>query len=371
MIKGKATTSIRESVEDCRVDYRKIDALNVSSIKCYDTDPVKFYKEFILKQKRKDKKTVATIIGDLADFYLLDCRGCEEEFQNRFDEKFALYEGAKGTGQVFILADELFEITQNSCNTKGEVVVSFEDRFKEAYQKIQNLGKYKGKSVEAVMDDFDKNGKDYFQLLLDNSCKTVVEVSLVDKSRKVADQLMQDEFTQCLFTECEGLEYYPKFAIEWVYTTSSGKNIKCKSEIDLMAIDHNQSIIYLKDLKTTYDNENFEYTYLKYRYDLQAAFYYLAVQYWAKEEGLDSYSVKPMEFIVGDTSSNNRRPVCFQTVQEDLDKSMDGFTIRGVYYKGLRQLIEEISWAEDNGIWNCSKQVVDNMGKMKLNLQYE
>ena len=51
MIKGKSISSKRESVPECRVDYRKIDALNVSSIKGYDTDPVKFYKEFILKQR--------------------------------------------------------------------------------------------------------------------------------------------------------------------------------------------------------------------------------------------------------------------------------------------------------------------------------
>lgn len=370
MIKGKSTTSKRESVPECQVEYRKIDALNVSSIKCYDTDPVKFYKEFILKQRRKDSKSTSLIIGDLADFYLLDCKGDDAEFENRFHDKFALYEGVKGTGQVFTLCDKLYEITEQSLNSKGEVVISFEDRFKDAYSYMISQGFYKGKTLEKVLEDFTEKGKDYFQTLLDNSCKTVVEISLVDKSKKVAIMLATDEFTKDIFTE-NNLDYFPKFPVEWKYTTQNGKVIKCKSEIDILKIDHKDKKIYLKDLKTTYDNENFEYSYLKYRYDLQAAFYYLALEYWSREEGMDDYTVEPMEFIVGDTSANNRRPVRFQTTLTDLDAGLNGCVIKGVRYKGVHELIEEIAWAENNSMWNCSKELFDNQGVMKLNLNYE
>ena len=370
MIKGKSITSKRESVPECRVDYRKIDALNVSSIKCYDTDPVKFYREFILKQKRADKKSTSLIIGDLADFYLLDCRGDDEEFENRFHDKFALYEGAKGTGQVFTLADKLYSVTETSLNSMGEVVISFEDRFKDAYDFMIHQGFYKGKTLEKVLEDFNDKGKDYFQTLLDNSCKIVVEVSLVDKSKKVATMLATDPFTEEVFKEGD-MDYLPKFPIEWEYTTQSGKVIKCKSEVDILKICHKEKKIYLKDLKTTYDNENFEYSYLKFRYDLQAAFYYLALEYWRKQEGMVDYTVEPMEFIVGDTSANNRRPVRFQTTLSDLDAGLNGCTIRGNRYKGIHELIDEISWAEDNDIWNASKELCDNNGIMQLNLNYD
>src|SRR4029079_2847520 len=125
-----------------------------------------------------------------------------------------------------------------------------------------------------------------------------------------------------------------------------------KSEIDILHIDHEKKIIYIKDLKTTYDNENFEYSYIKNSYYLQNAFYYLAVKYWAAQENLD-YDIVPMEFIVGDTSSNNRRPVRYTTSFADITSGLHGFTLRGNYYRGIHELVEEIEWCEKNNIWNC------------------
>ena len=58
-----------------KVDYRKVDALNQSALKVYDTDPIQFYKQFILKEKREDASSPSMLLGDLVDFYLLECRG--------------------------------------------------------------------------------------------------------------------------------------------------------------------------------------------------------------------------------------------------------------------------------------------------------
>lgn len=372
MVKGRSITRVRENLTDCRVEYRKIDALNCSSIKRFDEDPVGFYNEFILKKMRKDSvKKVSFILGDLVDFYLLECDGDDTIFENRFDEKFALFTGKKGTKQSFILADELFLITQQSLNTKGEIVTSFMDRFKEAFYKVQEGGKnFKGKTIEYALQVFQDEAEDYFQMMIENSCKTVVEVSLVDKAKKIANLMTTDPFTSDLFNDKE-MEYFPKFPIEWTYTTTDGKKIACKSELDIMRIDHRNKKVYLHDLKTTFDNEGFEGTYLRYRYDLQAAFYYLATQEWMNNNNLGSYNLERMEFIVGDTSSNNRRPVRFQTSMKDLEAGLNGFSIRGKYYKGIHQLIEEISWAEDNSMWNMSRELIESNGRTSLNIEYD
>ena len=87
MIKGKKIQP-KVIIDKPNVNYRKLDALNQSMIKLFDSDPVKFYEEFKLGRKRRDKKNVSLIIGDLVDFYLLSCRGDELEFNNRLDEKF-------------------------------------------------------------------------------------------------------------------------------------------------------------------------------------------------------------------------------------------------------------------------------------------
>lgn len=368
MIKGQVIKE-RDTIIRPNVNYRALPSLNCSMIKLFDSDPVKFFEQWKMGKKKKETKTTSTIIGDIVDFYLLDCRGDESEFDMRFDEKFSLFEGVKGSGQVFILADELFEITQQYVNDEGEVTVSFDTRFTEAYNKVKAAGKYSGKTEEKVLEDFNKNGYDYFKCLVDNVGKVTVDVSLLDKSKKIANMLMTDPFTQDVFEDNDEEEYFPKFPIEWMYGEGEDKTL-CKSEIDILRINHTKKCIYLKDLKTTYDNEAFEYSYLRFRYDLQAAFYYLAVSHWAKEEGMGDYTITPMEFIVGDTSANNRRPIRYQTSEVDLKAALMGFRVNN-YYKGVHQLMKEISWAESTNNWNVSKMAYENDGKLTLNLDYK
>jgi hypothetical protein len=40
-------------------------------------------------------------------------------------------------------------------------------------------------------------------------------------------------------------------------------------------------------------------------------------------------------------------------------------------YRGIHNLISDIMWAEDTEIWNCSKEVYDNSGKLCINISYD
>ena len=250
MIKGKQI-EVREAIEKPSFNYRKLDALNQSMLKTFDSDPIQFYNEFKLGKKRKSKTNTALIIGDLVDFFLLECHGDDVEFENQFDKKFVLYQGKKGSGQVFQLADYLYEETENCLNDKGEITCSFMERFKVAYERItQQDDKYKDsksdtgyKSLEKVLEDFEKNGMEYFQLKMDNADKTVVQMSLVDKAKIVAGNLLNDSFTSYAFGKIPDMEYITHFPIEWTYDFGNGKFIKCKSEVDMMHIDHEKKII--------------------------------------------------------------------------------------------------------------------------------
>lgn len=362
MIKGEPIQQ-RDQVFRPEVNYRKLTALNCSMIKLFDTDPVKFFEQYKLGKVSKEKSGLALQIGDIVDFYLLDCRGDDDEFNTRFDEKFALAEHKSGGGQVYELAKILFEETVLDMDPEtNEVKTSFDIRFSRAYENVQRLGYYKNKSEDKVLEDFNEKGYDHYQTLVDNIGKKVVEIYTLEKAKKVAELLKNDEFTKDVFCDCnEDLEYVPKFPIEWMY-----KEMKCKSELDILVIDHAKKTIYPKDLKTTYDNESFEIGYLKHKYYLQAAFYHLATQYWAKENNLEEYTVMPMEFIVGDTSSNNRRPVRFQLSETDLKAGLEGWgDIRGIH-----DLLSDITWAEKNDVWNTSRDVYENKGRMKLNIKY-
>jgi hypothetical protein len=376
MIKGK---TIRQGEETPAISYRKLDALNQSMIKLFDSDPVKFFEQFKLgKERDDDKKSVSLIIGDLVDFYLLSCKGNEDEFHNRFDEKFALFSGTKGTGQVYGLADLLFELTRRDTNKDtGKVKTSFETRFNEAVKIVQADGKYKGKTEEKVLEDFEKNGLAYFESLVNNVGRTVIDSSLVDKALYVGNRIKNDEFTREYFDFNERdmtanqLEVYTHFAVQWTYIVDAKKKIECKSEIDLLVIDHARKIIHVRDLKTTYDNESFDYMYIKNSYYLQNAFYWKAIRVWAAENGMADYEVMPLEFIVGDTSANNRRPLVYRTSIQDVKFGLHGFDLRGTHYRGIEELIDEIVWCEEKNMWDCSREAYKNMGKMQLNIKYD
>lgn len=370
MIRG---TQKREQAftQKTQVNYRALDALNQSMLRLFDSDPVKFFEEFKLGKKRKQKKNASLIIGDLVDFYLLECRGDEKQFHNRLHEQFALFDGTKGSGQVFTLAEYIFEEVEASLNEDNEVTIEFETAFADAFRRIQGEEKYKGKTLEKALIDFTENGKTYYNTLLENIGKTIVDESLINKSLSVATSLLYDEFTKKLFIDDGSTEWLTKFPIEWIYKTKDNKEIKCKSEIDAMEVDHEHKIIYLRDLKTTYDNESFEYSYIKNSYYLQNAFYYLAVKYWAEQQGFGDYTITPMEFIVGDTSANNRRPIVYKTSMKDVTNGLHGFSLRGTLYRGIHELIEEISWCENSNIWNCSKLLFDSKGVLELNIKYD
>ena len=376
MIKGKTKQAGKEVTT---LNYRELDALNQSMIKLFDSDPVKFFEQFKLgKQKDEDKKSTSLIIGDLVDFYLLSCRGDEDQFYNRFDEKFALMNGEKGSGQVFLLADILFELTKRDTDKdSGKVKTSFESRFTEAVSRVQADGKYKGKLEEKILEDFEKNGLEYFETLLENIGKTVIDSSLVDKALIVGNKLKNDEFSRDYFDfdmleNTDGMyELLTHVPIQWTYRIDAKRTVECKSEIDMIFIDHEGKTIYPRDLKTSYDNESFDYMYIKNSYYLQNAFYWKAVRCWAIENNMADYVVKPLDFIVGDTSANNRRPLIYETSQDDVERGLKGFDLRGNHYRGIEELIEEIAWCEEKDIWDCSRDSYEKLGRMKLNVKYD
>jgi hypothetical protein len=370
MIKGKQIQP-RAFVDKPIVNYRKLDALNQSMLKLFDSDPVKFFEEFKMGKKRKEKKNTALMIGDLVDFYLLECKGDDIEFEKRFDEKFVLFTGVKGSGQVFILADYLYEETEACTNEKGEITCAFETRWEEAVRRVRADEKYKGKDDKKIAEDFEANGLEYFKVRLASLGKTVVDMSIVDKAKSVATKLLKDDFTRNIFASGDDMEYHTHFPIEFKYELDEKRSISCKAELDMLLIDHEDRIIRPMDLKTTYDNESFDFMYIKNSYYLQNAFYVKAVQVWAEANGLGEYAIFPMKFIVGDTSSNNRRPLTYETSQEDIEKGMYGFKLKGTWYRGVDNLIQDIAWAEENDEWSCSREAFRNKGQMKLKIDYE
>jgi hypothetical protein len=348
------------------VSYRNKEGLNFSSIKTFDDEGVGvFYKEYILGQ-RKEKVSQALIIGSLVDDMVLTYRGDMNLFYQHFEDRYVKYDGVKSSAQAFILADTLFDNMMETLNSDGGVTGDFETCFKESFNKIQADGKYKGKTWDKGLEDFEKTARLYFDKRIQSIGKIVVDLKTLSIAENVARVIFTDEFTSAT-VKGEDKAWLTKVVIEFEFM-----GVKCKSEVDAIEIDHDKKTVRGVDLKCTYDNEDFPYNYVKNKYYLQQAFYTEAIQSWMKESAeLDGYTLVPFKFIVGDTSINNRRPLTYKLSSADMKLGFTGFTLRGTYHKGIHELIQEIKWHIANDIWNCSKEAIENSGVLPLSINYD
>ena len=345
--------------------YRKIDALSASDIKLFAKDRIAFYHQKVLGEKRKDKFSDSLTLGTLIDYCLSDCKGSWQEFEQNFDDRFILLSVKKGTGQLFLLADLLYEYTLRDMDEEGNITSSFSIRFEEAFDKLQKEDKFKGKKVEWALEQFkDSDAETYFSENLKAIDKLAVDSWMLDKCKFIVENVLMDDNVKHLFEEKENVINFGKYVVEWEY-----KGLKAKSELDNLTINHNTKEIIITEIKSTWDSEDFEKTYLKLRYDLAAIYYYKAIQYTFQD--LQDYTIK-FQFLVVDTSPQGLRPLIYKLSSNDLLNAEIGFkTKSGYYYKGLEELVNEILWCQETQNWRISKEAFENNGILNLNINYE
>jgi len=345
--------------------YRKIDALSASDIKLFNKDRIAFYHQKILGEKRKEKSSDSLVLGTLIDFVLSDCRGSWQEFEQNFDDKFILLSVKKGTGQLFLLADLLYEYTLRDMDEEGNITSSFSVRFEEAFERLQKEDKFKGKKVEWALEQFkDSDAEIYFSENLKAIDKLAVDEWMLTKCKNIVENVLIDDNVKYLFEKQENVKNLGKYIVEWEY-----RSLKAKSELDNLTINHNTKEIIITEIKSTWDSEDFEKTYLKLRYDLAAIYYYKAIQYTFQD--LQDYTIK-FQFLVIDTSPQGLRPLIYKVSDIDLNKAEFGFKIKsGYYYKGLEELVDEILWCQETQNWRISKNAYENNGILNLKINYE
>jgi hypothetical protein len=354
---------IQGEIKQDLVPYRQKDGLNFSSIKTFaDKGVGVFYKEYILGEK-KDYESNALAIGNMIDDIILTYAGDVELFHQHFEEKYAMSDVVKSSAQAFVLADVLFDSMMETAKD-GVITADFEYTFKEAFDKVQAMGKYKGKVVADGLVDFNKVAKSYYDKKISSVGKIMVDLKTLTIAEEVSARLLTDNFTAGVF-KSEKAALIPKVVVEFEYM-----GLKCKSELDGVQINHEEKTINGVDLKSTYDNESFDYMYVRNKYYLQQAFYTIALKSWMIAEGLDDYTVLPFKFIVADTSANKRRPLIYQLNSVDLTNGMNGFTINNSNYVGLITLIKDIKWHIDMDVWNCGKEAYENNGVVNLSINY-
>lgn len=350
-------------------EYRKLPKLSYSNLKSYDADRSKFYREMILGEKSKEKRSDAMILGDIVHHLLAD---------REYDEKFHISQANKPTGMWGDLCDALVERSLQSMNEYREQQDKFVTIFGDALHRVQynvrgelvsfkERGKGKGaRTIEDVMTEFEGSDSEmYYKDAIENIDKTVVFMSEIEKAEKLVKVTKEDEDLRWLFHPEGNVETFQELPVEFSIGESEYKCLP-----DRKHVDHDRKVIDIYDFKTDWDNEEgCENSYVRKGYYLQNGLYHYGVSEWAKEHDLADYKVNPLTFIWIDSGGFNR-PVITETSQDDIDRAWRGFKVRGVQYTGLKTIIANLNWNIETANWRTSKALHESNLRTKLKVQY-
>lgn len=198
------------------------------------------------------------------------------------------------------------------------------------------------KRINKVLDA----GSEYLHILSKNRDNMIfIEQSTFDQARRCAEAIKNDPV---IYSWLDGKEVFYQVNLKVDYLpfkemSSNMPSIKCK--LDLVAIDHENKIIYPFDIKTTMEKEyQFTKSFFKWRYDIQQGMYtYILKEVIKNSKDFSKYHVADFRFIV--VNRFRAKPLV-----HNIKVSKDFYVDHNM--KSYKDLLKEAIWHFDNGEFN-------------------
>jgi len=350
MIKG-----VNKTAEEQK--YRAIELDSSSSLKDFSMDRRKYYKKHYLREKVEEKENPAANMGKLVETLLLE----PTEFDNRFYMSSCV---TIPTELMLKFVEALYKYTAEATDGFGVVARDFNDITEDAY--VESGFKI---TKEAVLKKFiGSNAEIYYREIREVRAKklTVITTQDVTNAERIVEELQNNEFTKDIINLQSNDRYtvINQFQIDGYIVEGH----KFKSMLDKVIIDHNEKTIHLYDLKCVWAVENFYNDYYLFRRAYIQAYLYWKAVYWLtlqEDSPFYKYNVNFLKFIVCD-SINYYSPLIYTLSVEDMEEASNGFTHNGREYPGVRPLIKELTWAQENDVWTISKANYENKGFVNI-----
>lgn len=221
---------------------------------------------------------------------------------------------------------------------------------------------------------------EYFKELRDAGTKTIIDVEEYNIILNVVQSLTTNPTTAKYFqtNQPDNIRIYNQFGI-----TFRHKEVQCKALLDMVIINDTDKTITPVDLKTTSKNTyEFDKAVRERRYDIQAAWYTLALEELVKvDPNFMGYSILPFEFIAESTAYPGAPivAVCDEEllrigrygVSPSYIGDMDGTVNESIATReifGFEQLLDKYKYYEENG-YKFSEKYIIKKGKFSLNWQ--
>lgn len=342
---------------------------------------LKGFSDYKSKIDKEVEQKESWLIGSAVDTILT---GEEFEFDNQY--YISQIETKPSEVERGIIDTVFKELDDNNI----EIDLEFKDYSNMIEIAIEESGWQPRWKPETRLNKIIELGSEYFYDLVRGQGKTILSNQQYQLINKIVESLKTNEktrefFDRGLFVRNVLVDIYYQLPIYFTYN-----DIECKALLDMLIIFRNPDTNKIEsvqpvDLKTM---SGYTIDFLKsvksWRYDIQAAWYNLAIQHWMSENGftLGEYILKPFQFVV-ESTTNIGNPLVF-TMSEDLmdiGKSgrnavplIDLMTIYTVTHKniliskeikGYEQLVEEYKYYSENE-WKEDKIITEGNGFLKL-----
>jgi len=322
-------------------------------LKDFSFDRKKYYRKYILNEIVEDKDSQAAVMGRIVETLLLE----PELFDKRFYMSVCL---SSPSGLMLAFVEALYKHTMDATDDDGMVTMDFVDIARNAYMDSGFKIKF-----DAVIAKFQGSDAEiYYNEIREVRSKglSVITAQDVENAEKIVNELRTNEVTSDIIN----LVNSPRYTILNQYQVEGYEidGIKLKSMMDKVIVDHQAKTVQVYDLKCVWAVENFyEEYYLYRRAYIQAYLYYKAVLDVEEE-----YEVLHPKFIVCD-STNYFSPLIYTLSEEDMKDAYEGFEHKGRVYPGVKEIIADLKWAQENNVWNISRSNYMNNGIVTLRKQ--
>lgn len=270
---------------------------------------------------------------------------------SHFNNLYYIYDGGKPTATLGKLVNIIIESNKKIPTIKQILQIVKKNSF------WSNIVK-----EDTLITKFDnKQFWAYLTAYYTAKGKVIVGTDDYAKAEDLVNILLTHEYSKDLFIETDETITLYQYPIKFEYNGFILRGI-----LDFLKIDHKNKTVRPIDLKTGKDDpEFFSSSFIKFRYDLQEAVYTLAFDHICKELSLEGYTLLPFQFLY--ISRYEKTPIIYEVPEKWHIASKQGYTLNGRHIKGLYELIDDIKWHWDNKIFDKSRSMYENKGKLVLN----
>ena len=232
-------------------------------------------------------------------------------------------------------------------------------------------------------DDVIKAVREYWNDLVVANGRSILsqeDSSLIDR---IALSFRSHRHTAKYFYEDQNVDMITQMPIYFTY-----RGMACKALLDMVLVDHAARTIQVIDVKTIGESTKaFPRNAKKFRYDIQAAWYTLAISSIKSFQAnsllsinLENYTILPFKFMVESTSYPGSLPLMYTVTTADLSMGRyGGSTINRITsartkttretvinHHGFEHGLTLYEWHQHHNQWEIDRHIVEAEGDLPL-----